>query len=215
MSRYTQYSQNVGERFSMRVHTVEVRGIFAKTGMVTGTLLSGTVHSGDTLIWQGKAHKPYTVNAVAMGGNAVRPEVGTMVRLEISGIKKSEMFPGSVLMGSSASGSSNLRDVYQYRGTDSDYFAEVFARYFPDYDIRQNVGIQGTNGEPITVDFLFYQGGTPRLAVFLRYSGEWRKKEVNYLKAVCAAQGMEAMVFIRDFQNTAEYVCNRVEGVLC
>ena len=214
MSRYETYSRVPGEQFSMRVHSAEVRGLFGGSGTVSGIVLSGTVYSGNTLVVKGGKAKPYTVTSISVVGNSPRPEAGANVRLEVVGIKKKDLAPGSVLLGNSGSGKSLLIDVYEYEGEERDYFAEVFARYFPDCDIRKNQTIRGEKGEAIPVDFLFYKGGSPYLAIFLRDTTEWKKKEATYLKNVCTEQRIKMLNFISNFQNEVKYVCDRVEAEL-
>ena len=213
MSRYFKYNFGNSDCFALQVQTVEVFGLFDGKGVVTGTVLSGTVRKGDTVSVNSGSNKRYTVTAVQVYGASVYPEVGAVVRLELSGIKKKEVAPGATLIGS-LSAQPLYTDVYQYTGTDVDYFEGVFTTCFPDYQILRDTTMQGENGESIPVDLLFTREDRPCLAIFLRYSDTWRKKEVQYLKTVCRNCGMEGIVFIRNFQNKAEYLCRRVEEIL-
>lgn len=211
MSRYWKYNFGENEPFALLVQTVEVHGLFGGKGVVKGTVLSGTVRVGDSLCVHGGQKKQFTVTAVQ--GASGYSEAGVVVRVELSGIKKKDVASGATLM--ETKGAHPLfTDVYAYRGRDEDYFAGVFTTCFPDYQIQRNVSIQGQEGESIPVEFLFSREGRPCLAVFLRYSDKWRKKEVAYLKSACRYQGMEGIVLIRNFRNTALYVCDRVESVL-
>lgn len=210
MSKYQDYNDSMREQFMLRVSEVSVRGLFGGSGTVTGTVLSGAIFSGNTLTVQGKKTKPYTVTAVSMDGGSVRPDVGTTVRLEVRGIKKKDLTAGDVLRG----GHSLLTDVYEYPGCEKDYFAELFARYFPDYDVRRDGTVRVADGNFIEPDFLFYHAGEPCLAIFLRDSYEWKKKEVNYLQNACRDQGIGALTFISNFSNKVDYVRERVWGEL-
>lgn len=204
----------------LRVNEVSVQGLFGGKGTVTGTLLSGAVYRGDRLTVRGKKTKPYIVTAVFHDGDAVRLAEGTPIRLEIKGIKKKDLVYGDILCGDPEGKHCPLTDIYDYAARHAycldvaNYFAEVFARYFPDYDIRRGETIQGESGEPIRVDFLFYRGGTPCLAIFLRDNTEWKKKEAAYLQRVCQGQGIKRLNFISNFQNKVEYVRDRVSGEL-
>ena len=202
------------EPFLLRVNEVTVRGLFGGKGTVTGTLLSGTVFAGDVLTVRGKKTKPYTVTAVSVEGGSVRPDVGATVRLEVQGIGKRDLTPADLLCCTQGHGQSLLTDVYSYQGSEEDYFAELFARYFPEYTIVRDASVSAPDGDRIEPQFLFYRGGTPCLAIFLRDNTEWRRKEVNYLQDTCRAQGIAALTFISNFANRADYVRGRVENEL-
>ena len=202
------------EPFLLRVNTVNVRGLFGGKGTVTGTRLSGTVFAGDVLTVRGKKTKPYTVTAVSVEGGSVRPDVGATVRLEVQGIGKRDLTPADFLCCTQGHGQSLLTDVYSYQGSEEDYFAELFARYFPDYTVVRDASVSAPDGDRIEPQFLFYRGGTPCLAIFLRDNTEWKKKEVNYLQDTCRAQGIAALTFISNFANRADYVRGRVENEL-
>jgi hypothetical protein len=202
------------EPFLLRVNEVTVRGLFGGKGTVTGTVLSGSVFAGDVLSVRGKKTKPYTVTAVSVEGGSVRPDVGATVRLEVRGIGKRDLTPSDVLLCPQGHGQSLLTDIYSYQGSEADYFAELFARYFPDYTIVRDASVSAPDGDTIRPEFLFYRGGTPCLAIFLRDNTEWKKKEVNYLQDTCRAQGIAALTFISNFANRADYVRGRVENEL-
>lgn len=204
----------MNEPFLLRVNEVTVRGLFGGKGTVTGTVLSGSVFAGDVLSVRGKKTKPYTVTAVSVEGGSVRPDVGATVRLEVRGIGKRDLTPSDVLLCPQGHGQSLLTDVYSYQGSEADYFAELFARYFPDYTIVRDASVSAPDGDTIRPEFLFYRGGTPCLAIFLRDNTEWKKKEVNYLQDTCRAQGIAALTFISNFANRADYVRGRVENEL-
>ena len=158
----------------------------------------------------GKDTKPYRVESVSVAGESVLADAGKTVRLEVKGIRKKDLTPGDILYGDHNARLSPLVDAYEYMGEAEDYFAEVFARYFPDYDVRRRQTVRSTDGSMIEVDFLFYLGGNPCLAIFLRDSTEWKKKEVNYIETVCRDQSIGALTFIPNFRNTVDYVRDRV-----
>lgn len=103
-------------------------------------------------------------------------------------------------------------NAYQYNGTTGAYFLHLLAQYFRDYNIATD-SICNQTKQP--VDFLLYQSGKPKIAIFLLHSSNSKgRNRVERAKTQLAPDGIACVHFYENYRNDAPYVVERIRQAL-
>lgn len=97
-------------------------------------------------------------------------------------------------------------------------FDGIIARNFPDHEVRRNVPASelqpGCHPACTPVQFLFYSGGKPVLAVVLVRTNNYGGMNVKATKKICEDLGIKYIRFYHEYENAESYVVERIKKYL-
>ena len=93
-------------------------------------------------------------------------------------------------------------------------FDDIISRNFADYEVRRNMPASELMADChpacTPVQFMFFRDGAPVLAVVLVRTNNYRGMNVLGTKRICDAKGIRYIRFYHEYENTEEYVVNRI-----
>jgi hypothetical protein len=92
---------------------------------------------------------------------------------------------------------------------DKDYFAQLLAKEFPQYQIAGSDAIAPGLAKPL--DFVLLQDGKPAAAIALTEKGRYRNEAFRTTKATCQAQGVPFINFFSHMPNRPSYITTRIK----
>lgn len=97
-------------------------------------------------------------------------------------------------------------------------FDDIIVRNFPDHEVRRNVPASelkpGCHPACTPVQFMFYSGGEPVLAVVLVRTNNYGGMNVKATKKICEDLGIKYIRFYHEYENAESYVVERIKNNL-
>ncbi|MBO7364587.1 MAG: hypothetical protein J6U26_04565 [Lachnospiraceae bacterium] len=98
------------------------------------------------------------------------------------------------------------------------YFEDLLAKNFPGVTVEKEVPLEALTADlPVKrmpVSLLLSKGGVRKLAVMLVPKNRYRVTKVVNTMNACEDQGIRAIRFFREFENTAPYVVGRIRAIV-
>ena len=99
-----------------------------------------------------------------------------------------------------------------------EHFDDIITRNFTDYEVRKNVPAKELDPDChpacTPIQFLFYKGSRPALALVLVQQNTYRGMNVIGTRKICEAQNIDYLRFFREYDNEEYYVVNRIKSRL-
>lgn len=98
----------------------------------------------------------------------------------------------------------------------ADKLRAVFAREFPQYEIKENVSpttIGGT-GEFMDYSFGVYENGVPKLFIMVVFSNDCARRTYRWSKEQAERAGVTMINFVAAFENRIDYIIDRLHQYL-
>lgn len=97
-------------------------------------------------------------------------------------------------------------------------FDDIISRNFAGCDVRRNVAaselMSDCHPACTPVQFMFYEGGRPVLAVVLVKTNNYRGMNVLGTKKICDAKNIPYIRFYQEYENDEAYVVERIKKYL-
>lgn len=92
----------------------------------------------------------------------------------------------------------------------------VFAREFPQYEIRENVSPTTIGGTGTFMNYSFgvYENGAPKLFIMVVDSNDCARRTYRYSKEQAERAGITMINFVMAFENRIDYIIERLHQYL-
>lgn len=192
----------VPQQFFMQV------GNFGK-GDVNGMVQQGGIGLGDDIYIDGDYSHAYRIYGLGSNGrwlNSVKS--GMPAELHLVSCPRRVLKNARFVTGAMRP----VANCYNYPGTVRAYFAQLLAREFAGFEIREN---EYHPALKIPVSFMLYRNGAPALALFVVDSGDSAARyQVEKAGRVFGQMGVGCTHFFENYRNDTPYVIDRVRRAL-
>ncbi len=174
-------------------------------GKLKGTVLAGTIAPNANVFLNDTTQKARVLTCVPAD-----PKVGQTVTLTLSYYSKEPIKRSIKTITGMPQTNAAANDLYEYGGTEEQYFEELLRRNFADYAISK--GPQDPNWKQ-TRSWLLTRNGKPALLVIAStkredpFAGEIRSE-------IYAYKGYRCVRFFIEFRNKADFVVGRIRNAL-
>ncbi|MBQ4047463.1 MAG: hypothetical protein IJC93_03735 [Clostridia bacterium] len=174
-------------------------------GKLKGTVLAGTIAPNANVFLNDTTQKARVLTCVPAD-----PKVGQTVTLTLSYYSKEPIKRTIKTITGMPQTNAAADDLYEYGGTEEQYFEELLRRNFADYAISK--GPQDPNWKQ-TCSWLLSKNGKPALLVIAStkredpFAGEIRSE-------IYAYKGYRSVRFFMEFRNKVDFVVSRIRQAL-
>ena len=174
-------------------------------GKLKGTVLAGTIAPNANVFLNDTTQKARVLTCVPAD-----PKVGQTVTLTLSYYSKEPIKRTIKTITGMPQTNAAANDLYEYGGTEEQYFEELLRRNFADYAISK--GPQDPNWKQ-TCSWLLSKNGKPALLVIAStkredpFAGEIRSE-------IYAYKGYRSVRFFMEFRNKVDFVVSRIRQAL-
>ncbi len=196
---------NPGFTFTPKQFVMSVTGIGADS--VSGHIQQGGIGVGDRVFLNYDYSQPYTIRCLN-DPSLPDAKAGMWVELHLKECPKRVLKKATVVTGMP----NPVANAYNYPGPVSEYFTKLLHSEFSQYAIYEGVSYGALE---IPVDYMFYQGGKPVMAVFLSHSRDARHdRKIGRAFRMLAQEGISCTGFYHNYRNDMSYVIDRIQKAL-
>jgi len=177
-------------------------------GDLCGIVRQGGIGVGDSVYIDGDYSHPYRVYLINDDSAVASVKAGMPAELYLVSCPRKVLKNAHMITGIP----NPVANAYNFPGSVHEYFSTLIQQNFSNLRLLNRVPHRDLT---IPVNYLFYRGDVPVLALFVINSNDNRARyQVQKAAKVLGAMNIGTTHFFEDYRNDAPYVIKRIRGVL-